>query len=242
MQWSEQAIILGSRAHGETSAIVQVLTRGHGRHSGLVRGARSRRLRPVLQQGNLVSVNWRARLEDHLGNFSIEPLCLRAASWMTSPFKLAGLVSLTTMCTLLPEREPHARLYDASLLLLDHLDDDHLWPAMLVRWEAGLLEELGFGLDLSRCAATGSVEELSYVSPKTGRAVSRIAGAAWADKLLDLPPFLVAAGKSASNCDVITGLKLTGYFLKRHVFEPRDLALPEARTWIIRHLQKATSA
>ena len=237
MEWREKAIVLGARRHGETNVIAQLLTRDHGRHAGVVRGGRSRRMRPVLQQGNLVEASWRARLEDHLGNFTIEAVELNAAMWMASPLKLAGLSSLTAMCALLPEREPHGRIFDATLLVLEQLENDDVWPALLVRWEAGLLEELGFGLDLGKCALTGCSDDLAYVSPKTGRAVTRQAGAEWRDKLLALPGFLTRGNMPASVRDISDGFVLTGHFLNRHIYEPRGLVMPDARGWIIDYLK-----
>ena len=237
MEWKDEGIVLAVKRHGETSAIVEILTATRGRSLGLVRGGRSRRLRPVLQPGNTVLATWRARLEEHLGNFAIEPLELKAGLLIGEAMRLAALTTLTGEAQLLPEREPHPRLYEALRVVLDVLPDADTWPPLLVRWEMGLLDELGFGLDLSRCAATGSTEDLVYVSPKTGRAVSREAGQAYHDKLLVLPAFLkgVQAGTPGLS-DVIDGLKLTGFFLDRHVFGPRGLAAPESRHWIVAHL------
>jgi DNA repair protein RecO (recombination protein O) len=243
MHWSEEAVVLGVRRHGETSAIADLLTRGHGRHLGLVRGGRSRRSRPVLQPGNLVLASWRARLEDQLGTFTVEPVEMRAAGLIADPFKLAGLSTLTGLSQVLPEREPHPRLYDALTVALAALDDDAVWPAVLVRFELGLLEELGFGLDLGCCASTGATENLAYVSPRTGRAVSAAAGAPYHDRLFPLPAFLrhPDAGQPAA-ADVIAGLRLTGHFLQRHILQPRDLAAPGARALLIDRLAKSPAA
>ena len=237
MEWREEGIILGLRRHGETSVIAEILTSARGRWLGLVRGGRSRTMRPVLQPGNLVLANWRARLEDHLGTFVVEPVSLRAGAIMADALQLAGLATLTALAHFLPEREPHPRICEAMGLVIERLDDADIWPALLVRWELGLLEELGFGLDLARCAVTGSSDDLIYVSPKTGRAVSRAAGQAYRDKLLALPPFL--RGSQASTpavSDVIAGFALTGHFLTRHVFEPRETGEPQSRTWLIARL------
>jgi DNA repair protein RecO (recombination protein O) len=236
MQWSDEGIILGVKRHGETSVIADVLTRDHGRYLGLVRGGRSRVQRPVLQAGNSVAAVWRARIEDHLGGFVLEPVKLRAASIMDDPFRLAGLMTLTALAQLLPEREAHRRLHEASLLVLDQLEADGVWPALLVRWEMGLLEELGFGLDIAQCAATGVREGLAYVSPRTGRAVSLEAGEPWKDRLLALPAFLGAEGGSPDRADIQAGFKLTGYFLERHVMVPRGVAMPEARDRVLANL------
>ena len=236
MEWKETGIVLAVRRHGETSAIAEILTEGRGRCLGLVRGGRSRSMRPVLQPGNVVQATWRARLDEHLGNFSIEPLNAVAGTLLDDPVRLAGLLTLAAHSQLLPEREPHARLYAATRVLLDALGDDAFWMPILVRWELGLLDELGFGLDLSRCAATGTHEELIYVSPRTGRAVSAGAGAAYRDKLLPLPAFLKGSQAVAPGAqDILDGFRLTGFFLMRHVFEPRGIPMPEARERVISH-------
>ena len=235
MEWRDDGVILSVRRHGETSAIAEVLSADHGRCLGLVRGGRSRLQRPVLQPGNLVQVTWRARLEEHLGNFTIEPLALKAGAIIEEPFRLAGLSALVGLAQLLPEREPHRRMYQALQIILDRIEEDDVWPALLVRWELGLLDELGFGLDLSSCVATGTAQELCYVSPKSGRVVSRAAGLPYHDRLLRLPGFL--AGSSViAVADILDGFRLTGYFLNRHVFEPRGVAAPDARETIIRLL------
>jgi DNA repair protein RecO (recombination protein O) len=237
MEWKDEGIVLAVRRHGESSAIVEILTATHGRSLGLVRGGRSRRMRPVLQPGNIVLATWRARLEEHLGNFAVEPLELKAGLLIGEAMRLAALTTLTAEAQLLPEREPHPRLYEALRVVLDTLEDEATWPALLVRWELGLLDELGFGLDLARCAATGTSEDLIYVSPKTGRAVSRDAGLAYRDRLLALPAFLKGsqAGRPG-RMDIVDGLKLTGFFLERHVFGPRGVTAPESRHWITTHL------
>lgn len=235
MEWRDEGVILAVRRHGETSAIAEILTGEHGRCLGLVRGGRSRIQRPVLQPGNLVQVTWRARLEDHLGNFTLEGLALKAGAIMEEPFRLAGLSAMAALAQLLPEREPHRRLYDAMHVVLEAIDRDDVWPALLVRWELGLLDELGFGLDLGLCAATGTTEDLVYVSPKSGKSVSAAAGAPYRDRLLPLPGFLTGA-LQASVPDILDGFHLTGYFLGRHVFEPRGIAAPDARSAMIRYL------
>lgn len=239
MEWRDEAIILSVRRHGETSAIAEVLTAEHGRCLGLVRGGRSRSQRPVLQPGNAVQVTWRARLEEHLGMFAVEPVSLRAGAIMQDPFRLAGLATLAGLAQLLPEREPHGRIFDALQVVLEAIEQDDVWPALLVRWEMGLLDELGFGLDLTACAATGAREELVYVSPRSGKSVSATAGEPYRDRLLRLPAFL-KVNAPASACDVLDGLKLTGFFLDRHVFEPRGVAAPEQRQWILRALAERT--
>ena len=231
MEWRDEGIILSVRGHGETSAIAEIFTVEHGRSLGLVRGGRSRHMRPVLQPGNLVSLTWRARLEDHLGNFVLEPLSLRAGFIMENALRLSGLASLAALAQVLPEREPHGKLYEASRIVLEAIDQDQLWPALMVRWELGLLDELGFGLDLSKCASTGGTDDLVYVSPRSGKAVSKTVGEPYRDRLFALPMFL-RGGSSMENSDISNGFKLTGYFLERHVFGPRNLLLPQARVML----------
>ena len=235
MEWRDQGVILSVRKHGETSAIAEILTPEHGRCLGLVRGGRSRIQRPVLQPGNFVQATWRARLEDHLGTFVFEPLKLSAGTIMENAFRLSGLTTLASLAQTLPEREPHQRLYNAFQIVLEAIDNDEHWPALLVRWEFGLLEELGFGLDLSKCAATGSREKLFYVSPRTGRAVAEEAGAPYHEKLLKLPGFLLGQPVTSTD-EILDGFKLTGYFLERHIFEPRGLEMPEQRQRMIAEL------
>lgn len=236
MEWRDEGVILSVRRHGETSAIAETLTARHGRVMGLVRGGRSKQQRPVLQAGNIVQAVWRARLEEQLGTFTLEPLELHAGAIMEEPFRLAGLATLTGLAQLLPEREPHPRVYEALRVVLDAISQDDVWPALLVRWELGLLDELGFGLDLSRCAATGTRENLAFVSPRSGKAVSAEAGHPFRDRLFRLPPFLAGGGVAAPPSDVIDGLKLAAYFLDRRVFEPRGGQLPEQQDWVIRAL------
>jgi DNA repair protein RecO (recombination protein O) len=231
MEWSDDAIILSARKHGEAHAVVHLLTRSRGRHAGLVRGGNSRRLRGVLQPGNEVTATWRARLEDHLGNLTLELAHARAAPLLDDADRLAALSSACALCeAALPEREPHRSAFDSFDRLLLALDDDRRdWPEHYVRWELALLADLGFGLDLSRCAATGGRNQLIYVSPRSGRAVSATAGAPYRTKLLDLPSFLLAAGKPAPPAAIASGLRLTGHFLTEHVLAPHGAAMPPAR-------------
>jgi DNA repair protein RecO (recombination protein O) len=235
MEWRDEGVILSVRRHGETSAIAEIFTAQHGRTLGLVRGGRSRQQRPVLQSGNVVQAVWRARLEEQLGTFSLEALDLRAGAIMEEPFRLAGLATITGLAQQLPEREPHPRLYEAMRVVLEAIGDDSLWPALLVRWQLGLLDELGFGLDLASCAATGGREDLAYVSPRSGKAVSAAAGEPYRDRLFRLPAFLREGG-SARAQDVVDGLRLTSFFLDRHVFKPRGVRFPDQQDWIIRAL------
>jgi DNA repair protein RecO (recombination protein O) len=230
MEWTDEAIILSVRPHGETAAVVELLTRAHGRHLALVHGGRSRRLRPALQIGNHVDATWKARLSDHLGHASIELRRGYASAAMQEPLALAGLSSIAALGRLVPERDPHPNLYEVTLFVLGFLDDATVWPALYVRWEIALLGELGFGLDLKSCAATGGKFDLVYVSPKTGRAVSREAGEPYKDKLLPLPSFLTAERPSEVTQEaVIAGLTLTGHFLATRIFHPREQQLPDVR-------------
>ncbi len=230
MDWTDEGIILGVRPHGETASVVELLTRNRGRHLGLVHGGRSRRLRPVLQPGNHVEVSWKGRLAEHLGHMALETRRAYAAEVMDHPIPLAGLATLTTLARLLPERDPHPSLYEVSLFVLGFLDEPEVWPALLVRWELALLDELGFGLDLSACAATGGNDDLIYVSPKSGRAVSASAGEPYRDRLLALPAFLRGRSQGiVSQSDLAAGFALTGHFLETRILAPRGESLPEVR-------------
>jgi DNA repair protein RecO (recombination protein O) len=229
MEWTDEGIVLGTRRHGEANAILEVLTRGHGRHLGLVRGGASSRLRPMLQPGNVVRTVWRARLDEHLGNYTVEPLQLHAASMLGAPHVVYGVIHLAALCRLLPERDPHPEVHDWLAAALLQLDEPLTAGAEVVRFELKMLAELGFGLDLSSCAATGTRDDLGYVSPRSGRAVSRGAGEPWHDRLLRLPPFLLDEAGTPTASDLADGFALTGFFLARHVLEPRGLTFADAR-------------
>lgn len=234
MQWSDEGIILSVRPHGETASVVEMLTRTHGRHLALVQGGRSRKLRPVLQIGNHVDATWKARLSEHLGHATLELRRSYAAEAMDAADTLAGLTSLAAMSRLLPERDPHPNLYEVTLFVLSFLDDPSVWPALYVRWELALLEELGFGLDLSECAATGSNDQLIYVSPKTGRAVSASAGEPYKDRLLALPAFLTKARQAGvTTDDIAAGFALSGHFFEARVFQPQGKTLPDVRQLLV---------
>jgi DNA repair protein RecO (recombination protein O) len=232
LEWTDDGIVLGTRRHGEAAAILELLTRHHGRHLGLVRGGAGSRLRPVLQPGNTVRAVWRARLDEHLGYFVVEGLELRAADLLAARHAVYGVTHLSALCRLLPERDPHPAVHDSLLTILDGMQELQPTGARIAQFELQLLAELGFGLDLERCAATGERADLVYVSPKSGRAVSRAAGAPWQDRLLVLPAFL----SGAEGCDeptveeIANGFALTGFFLNRYVLEPRGGTLPESRT------------
>jgi DNA repair protein RecO (recombination protein O) len=229
VQWTDEGIVLGVKRHGEANAILELMTRRHGRHLGLVRGGAGSRLRPVLQPGNRVNATWRARLDEHLGHYAVEGVDLSAATLFDAAHAVYGVTHLGALCRLLPERDPHPHIHAALDQVLGCLTDARLAGLHVVHFELQLLSELGFGLDLDRCAATGVTDELAYVSPRTGRAVSREAGVPWHDRLLRLPAFLGSAGPAPSADDLADGFAMTGFFLARHALEPRGLALPVAR-------------
>jgi DNA repair protein RecO (recombination protein O) len=239
MQWSDEAIVLGAKRHGEANAILELMTRAHGRHLGLVRGGAGSRLRAVLQPGNRVISTWRARLDEHLGHYQVEGLDARAASFLPLPHALYGMAHLAALCRLLPERDPHPQVHAALEEVLDSLTDRRHAGARVVRFELLLLAELGFGLDLARCAVSGRDDDLIYVSPKSGRAVSRHAGEPWKDRLLALPAFLRTweAGEP-SWPDLADGFALTAFFLLRHVLEPRGLGFAEPRANFIAAIER----
>jgi DNA repair protein RecO (recombination protein O) len=245
MEWTDEGIVLGVRRHGESSAIVELLTRGHGRHLGLVRGGAGSRMRPLLQPGNSVRAVWRARLDEHLGYYAVEGTRLRAATVLASSHAVYGVTHLASLARLLPERDPHQDLYDMLDGTLNDFDDIGEAAVHLIKFELAMLAELGFGLDLENCAATGATRELIYVSPKSGCAVSRQAGEAWRDRLLRLPPFLrqeKGHGESGvngwSDQDLMDGFQLTGIFLLRHVLEPRGQGHSDARDGFINAVTK----
>jgi DNA repair protein RecO (recombination protein O) len=217
MEWRDHGILLNMRRHGESSAIIEVFTQSHGRHAGIVRGGAGRKLAPILQPGAQLDLAWRARLEDHLGTFHVEPLRSRTAAAMSGRLALAGLNTVTALLGFcLPEREAHAVLYRQTEQLLDLLGQDEVWPLAYLNWELALLDNAGFGLDLSRCAVTGQTGNLIYVSPRSGRAVSEDAAGRWGDRLLPLPPCLRGLGPAPDH-DIAEGLRTTGFFLERRL-------------------------
>lgn len=229
MDWRDEGILLSTRPHGETSAIIEVLTAAHGRHAGVVRGGASRRMAATLQPGTGLALEWRARLDDHLGTFTVEPLKSRAYL-LSDRLALAGLLSTCALLRVaLPERESHPALWAVTLALFDRFGIEG-WTSDYLRWELRLLDELGFGLDLTACAMTGATEGLAYVSPKSGRAVTRDAAGEWADRLLPLPEGLTGTATLTPQ-GVVTGLALTGFFLDRGL-RPilQERPLPEARS------------
>jgi DNA repair protein RecO (recombination protein O) len=231
VEWRDEAIVIGAKRHGETSVILELMTRERGRHLGLVRGGRSRRLQPVLQAGNEVEAHWRARLDEQLGTFQVEATRLRAAGLIGSPAALYGLSSVAALLRLLPERDPHPALYETFGIVAEALHDPTHAAALVVRFELALLGELGFGLDISACAVTGATDGLVYVSPRSGRAVSAEGAGPYAERLLPLPPFLRGEGRGSypTPSEVADGFRLTGYFLERHVFGPRSVPPPQTR-------------
>ena len=230
MEWRGEAILLSVRRHGESSAIIEVFTEEKGRHTGVVRGGTSRKIAPILQPGAQLDVYWRARLEDHIGAFTVEPVRSRAALVMDNRLALSGLNAVTALLGFcLPEREPHPVLYRRSCQLLDLLGQDNLWSLAYLRWEAALLDGMGYGLDLDACAVTGATDDLCYVSPKSGRAVSRQGAGDWAERLLPLPPALLGQGQGG-NKEIADGLETTGYFLaNRMAPDLGSRPLPDAR-------------
>jgi len=248
MEWRDQGLVLSARKHGETAAIASLLTPAQGRHLGLVRGGQSRRRQGVLQPGNLVDAVWRARLEEHLGTFTIEGIHDFSAVVLDDPLRLKGLMSALALLDVgLAEREPHEAIFHETLGLLGKLEaapdgsgesGAGDWIAAYARWELKLLDCLGFGLDLSACAATGAREDLVYVSPRSGRAVSRDAGAPYREKLLALPDFFIDPEAVPSREGVVVGLALTGYFLQGHHFGAGGRIMPTARNRFIDAVRK----
>jgi DNA repair protein RecO (recombination protein O) len=237
MEWADEGVVIGLKRLGEGSGVLEAMTRAHGRHLGLVRGARSPKLAAALQPGNGVGLVWRARLDEHLGAFAVEPLTMRAGRFLPSAVALNGLALIGALLRLLPERDPHESLYGAVLGVIEALDAPEA-PAQLARFEARMLIECGFALDFSECAATGAVEDLIYVSPKSGRAVCAAAGEPYREKLLPLPAFLREEGPEPGLEEVLQAFRLTGFFLERELFAPRGQKLPDARAALISGLAR----
>lgn len=231
MEWHDEGLVIGIKRHGETSVILEVMTADHGRHLGLVKGGRSRRMQPMLQVGNSARLVWRARLDEHLGMFTVEPTILRTGTLMESEEALHAMAHVASLLRLLAERDPHPGLYDAASRIADHLVDATPLAELLVRFEAKILAETGFGLDLACCAATGTTEDLVYVSPRSGRAVSSAAGEPYKTKLLPLPAFLLGRNgpSEPTPAEIRAGFRLTEFFLLRDLLGPRGAALPAAR-------------
>lgn len=279
MEWQDCGFVLATRRHGENALVVELLTAEHGRHAGLVRGGQSPRRRALLQPGNNVTAQWRARLAEHLGTFECELVAANAAALLDDPDRLAALnAGVALLSAALPEREPQPDVYASFGALLEALvspsaaayphpepppqagegvdgppllagevgataasDSPLAWAEAYVRWECDLLAALGFGLDLSRCAATGAAEDLAYVSPRSGRAVSRAAGQPYHDKLLPLPLFLWREGTRSTPVDIVTGLAMTRHFLLHHLLVPQGAQLPPARELLAERMRRHAS-
>ena len=261
MEWRDIGFVLAARRHGESGLIAELLTRDHGRHAGLVRGGQSPRRRALFQPANHIVAHWRGRLPEHLGSFDCELVEAHAVWFLDDPDRLAAVTSaIALLLAALPEREPNADLYEAFAALLAALtpftpapasggrlgrghsaESIESWARSYVEWECGLLAALGFGLDLMRCAATGATDDLAFVSPRTGRAVSRAAAAPYRDKLLPLPRFMWR-DSPAGRRDISVGLALTGYFLLHHLLEPHGRQLPDARERLAERLRRPASA
>jgi DNA repair protein RecO (recombination protein O) len=240
LEFEDDAFVLSARAHGETGAIVELLTARHGKYAAHVAGGASRKMKPFLQAGAQVIVHYRARVSDQLGSAQLEPVGEGPSALFDDALALAGLSAAAAVAAgALPEREPHPGAYLAFEALSRALAMPEIWPAVFVRFEAGLLQDLGFGLDLSKCTVTGSVDDLIYVSPRTGRAVSREAGEPYKDRLLVLPPFMLSAQAGLAAGDVLAGLDLTGHFLEAFIFNPLNRPLPPARLWLVDRLADA---
>jgi DNA repair protein RecO (recombination protein O) len=229
MKWTCEGIVLSTRAYSETGVLLEVMTPSRGRHLGLVQGGRSRNKQPLLQAGNSLHLVWNARLEEHLGTFTVEPVILRTDRFMASRAALMGMNYLVSLLKLLPERDPHLGLFRALEVVIDSLHDSHIAAPLLVRFELLMLQELGFGLDLTECAATGARQNLVYVSPKSGRAVSERAGEPWKDKLLPLPAFCAGPAALPTSLDLYNAFELTYFFLSRDIYDARGLQKPASR-------------
>ncbi|MGD9815732.1 MAG: DNA repair protein RecO [Hyphomonadaceae bacterium] len=236
MEWVDDAIVLGARHFGEGKLVAEVFSREHGRYGGVVHAGR--KSHPMLQAGNLVHVGWKARLADQLGFF--QPLEMsepHATRLLDDALALAGLSSAVTLVrSVVPERQAYPQLYDALIVLIEAMPHGEIWPALYTRFELGLLTAVGYGLDLTRCAVTGETANLAWVSPRTGRAATAAAGAAHADVLLRLPPFLVDAEAELKAGDVADAFALAGYFLELRVFDQKGEGMPEARGRLIERL------
>lgn len=240
MEWTDRGLVVAHRKHGESGAIVALLTREHGRHLGLARGAGGRRSVGLYELGALVAARWRARLPEHLGNWACEMVTPFAAAVLDDAGRLAALTAAVTVIDqAVPEREPHPVLFDATLDLLANLVRDD-WAQRYVRWECACLAELGFGLALDRCAVSGAGAMLTHVSPRTGRAVSAEAARPYADRLLALPGFVTDPARPAGGREILEGLALTGHFLERHVLAPLGHRLPAARIRLVDRLRRSS--
>jgi DNA repair protein RecO (recombination protein O) len=244
MDWRDEGLLISARRHGESAAIVELFTADHGRHAGVVRGGASRRMTPLLQPGARLSVDWSARLEEHIGWFRVDPIETPLVAVLGDRAALATLASVVALVAVaLPERAAHPALYAATRALVARLGRGSDWPAAYARWELGLLAELGFGLDLAACALTGATGDLAFVSPRSGRAVARAAGAPWAARLLALPGFLRDPAQPAAPADLGPALALTGHFMETRLAPTLARgALPQARARAVAALARTAAS
>jgi len=233
MEWQDNGIVLSLKNYGERSGLLEVLTSSHGRHLGIVRDIRSQFRKGALQPGNTLQLNWRARISEHLGSFTFDVVESRAAKIMNNKLALVGLQTLVAYTKMLPERDSVGNLYKALCIVLDAMSNNDDWLELLIKWEMGFLAELGFGIDISKCVVTSSVDDLMYVSPKSRKAVSKDIGEPYKHKLLKLPSFLID-NKKSKKTDVINGFLLTGFFLNKDVYEPLGLKMPNSRDRILK--------
>lgn len=246
MEWTDRAIVISSSKHGEGSLIVRLLTENHGLHAGLVRGVK--KSSAICQPGNFINVTWKARLEEHLGNFSVELHRPVFAEVFDEPLKLSAVNSSCSLVkATLPEREPNEKIFDIVSEFLAGIGNNQSWIQDYIHLELELLGKLGYGLDLSECAATGEKNFLFYVSPKSGRAVSQAGGLPYKEKLLKLPSFLrpvsdTSYAKLAKDImEIVDGMKLTRYFLEKYVFNSHNNKLPVARERFVQRLRENTA-
>ena len=243
IDWRDHGILLSVRRFGEGSVVAEIFTEDHGRCAGVIRGGASRKMAPLLQPGAQLQADWKARLSEHLGSYTVELMRSRSANAMADRLALSGLNAVCALlAVVMPEREAHPKLYKRTEQLLDLLGSPDVWPLAYLQWEEALLAELGFALDLTTCAVSGSTEDLSFISPKTGRAVSGSAAGEWADRLLPLPNVLAGEGE-AETADILEALDVTGYFIERKVIAPLSGAeMPAARLRLLQTLRRQGSA
>lgn len=234
MEWTESGYVISTKKFGENSVILDAFTRERGRFQGLVRGGTGRAKRSILQVGNHLKLNWRARIEDQLGNYQIEPIKLNTGYILTSKLAPLGLSTICELLKKLPDRQAYPQLFDSFEIVLKHLVDDEDWLPLLIKWQIGFLQQMGYGLDLSQCAVTGTTKDLKYISPKTGRAVCESIGLPYKGKLFDIPPFIIGDFDAEISADhLFEGLKITEYFLKKHIYDVQNLPFPEAQKLLI---------
>jgi DNA repair protein RecO (recombination protein O) len=238
IEWSDTGTVLGTRRLGESSVVLEVFTAEHGLSKGLVKGGASRKKRPDMQLGNRLLLEWKARLSDHLGNFTFESDRSRSLALTSSPEVLMAVQSAAEILRLFPERQSEPEMFAGFETLLDRSESSIIACNLLVRFELNALERLGFGLELGHCAATGTTDDLAYVSPRTGRAVSRDEGEPWKDKLLALPAGLDAGSSLTTPQDIVAALDLTGFFLDRWLYLPRNREMPVPRTMLVDRLRR----